>query len=136
MKILGVDYGRAKIGLAIADGPLAEPHSVLKVNSFEDALKKVEQVVQVMKVEKVIVGVSEGEMGKEQEKFASLLGKRLNMEVVTWDEALSTFDAQQISREAGLGPKKRREMEDAFAAAIMVQSYLDHGTTTEGSSSI
>lgn len=118
-KLLGIDYGRSKIGLALGIGSLAEPFKVIHVDSFEDAIGKVIQVIKVEQVDKVIVGVSEGEMGEESEKFAESIG------AITFDETLSTQDAQRMSREVGVGQKKRHEMEDAYAAAIMLQNYLD-----------
>lgn len=126
MRILGVDYGRAKIGLALADGPLAQPLSTVKISDREDAFAKIERVVKVEGVDRVVVGVCEGKMGKEQHEFAqSLKEKLLRVLVVTWDETLSTQDAQSLAREAGVGRKKRQDLEDAFAAAVMLQSYLD-----------
>ena len=119
MKILGIDYGRSKIGLAIADGTLSDPLKVIRVSSFDDAIQKVLQVLQVEQVDKIVVGVSEGEMGEESKKFAKEIGAE------TFDETLSSQDAQRLSREAGIGQKKRHEMEDAYAAAIMLQNYLD-----------
>jgi putative transcription antitermination factor YqgF len=119
MKTLGIDYGRSKIGLAIADGPLADPWKVIRVNSFEEAVKKAKEAVAEISAEKVVVGLSEGGMGEESKKFAESLG------AVTFDETLSTQDAQRMSREARVSQKKRREMEDAYAAAVMLQNYLD-----------
>lgn len=125
MITLGVDYGRAKIGLAIGTGIIAEPLKVVRVSSWEDILEQVEQVVQVEQVEQVVVGVSEKEMGDEQKKFARLLQKKLSVPVVTWDETLSTHDAQTKAIEAGLSRQKRKKMEDAYAAAVVLQSYLE-----------
>lgn len=118
-KILGIDYGRRKIGMAISDGPLAEPWKVIRVNGFDDAVEKVLQVLQVEKVEKIVVGVSEGEMAEESKNFA----KEFKADI--FDETLTSQDAQRLSKEAGIGRKKRREMEDAYAASIMLQNYLD-----------
>ena len=122
MKILGIDYGRSKIGLAISEGTLAEPWKVIRVDSFEDAVGKVMQVIKVEQVEKVVVGISEGKMGEESKKFAEKIGAE------TFDETLTSLDAQTLSREAGIGQKKRREMEDAYAASIMLQNYLDQNS--------
>jgi putative Holliday junction resolvase len=125
MKILGVDYGRSKIGLAVSEGKLAEPLRVIKVKSFDDATEKVLHVIQALQVEKVVVGVSEGEMGEESKKFASLISNR-NSEISVdfFDETLSSIDAQTMSREAGIHRKKRKDMEDAYAATIMLQNFL------------
>jgi len=125
MKILGIDYGRSKIGLAIADGSLAEPMSVIRYSDTRMLEDKLMKVIEDNSIEKVVVGISEGEMGEESETFASKLRSSLIVPVEIFDETLSTQDARRMSREAGIGPKKRREMEDAYAAAIMIQNYLD-----------
>lgn len=125
MKILGVDYGRSKIGLAIAEGPLAEPLSVVRVGSMADAVEKIRKVSEVNEVEKVIVGISENQIADEQRSFAQKL-RESGLDVIEWDETLSTQDAQAFAIQSGVGQKKRREMEDAFAAAIVVQSFLDN----------
>jgi len=113
MKILGIDYGRKKIGLAIAEGSLAEPWRVVK----PEALKK---ILENESFDKIIVGVSSGQMGEEQKKFAKSIGAE------TFDETLTTKEAQKLSIEAGINRKKRRGMEDAFAAALILQDYLDN----------
>lgn len=125
MKLLAIDYGRARLGLAKAEGPLAEAYRVMRVKSIEDAAKKVAKIARAGGAERVIVGVSEGEMGREQEEFAHNLSTFLDVPVETWDETLSTQDAQAFAIQMGIGRKKRREREDAYAAAIMLQSYLD-----------
>ncbi len=112
MKILGIDYGRSKIGLALAEGSLATPWKVVRASELRRILEK-------ENFDKIVVGVSEGEMGEESKEFAEGLGAE------TFDETLTSQDAQRLSLEAGLSRKKRRGMEDAFAATIMLQSYLD-----------
>jgi len=119
MRLLGIDYGRRKIGLAISEGKLAEPWKVIKVNNFEEAVIKVLQVLQVLQVDKVIVGISENKMAEESKKFAKRIGAE------TFDETLSTHDAQRVSIEAGMKRKKRKGMEDAYAATLILQGYLD-----------
>lgn len=99
MKILGIDYGRKKIGLAIAEGSLAEPYRVLRVDNYLDAIKKVEQVTKGLQIDLLVVGISEGEMGEESKRFAEEIGAE------TFDETLSTQDAQRLSMEAGV-PRK------------------------------
>lgn len=119
MKILGIDYGRRKIGLAVSEGKLAEPLKVIKIDDFNDGVEKVKKEAESIKAEKLIVGLSEGEMGEEQKQFAKKMGAE------TFDETLSTYDAQNFSIEAGIKRKKRKGMEDAYAAAIILQNYLD-----------
>lgn len=112
MKILGIDYGKAKIGLATAESFLATPWKVIKPSELKKILEQ-------EKFDKIVVGVSEGEMGEESKKFAKEIGAE------TFDETLSTQDAQRLTIESGMNRKKRKEMEDAYAACIMLQNYLD-----------
>ena len=114
------------MGLAIADGPLAEPYKVLKVESVADAVEKVSKVSEVSKVSKVIVGISEGVMAEETHIFLSTLASKLStIPVESSDETLTTQDAQKLAIEAGISRSRRKALEDAFAAAVMLQSYLD-----------
>ena len=119
MKILGIDYGRKKIGLAVSEGVLAEPWKVLRVNNLNDSIQKIEKEIEIEKPDRVVVGVSEGEMGLESKKFAEMVGAE------TFDETLSTHRAQELSMQANIPRKKRKNLEDAYAAAVMLQSYLD-----------
>lgn len=119
MKLLGIDYGRKKIGIATAEGILAQPWKVIQISSFKEAVKKTLQIQKGVGADKTIVGVSEGEMGEESKKFA----ERINAE--TFDETLSTQTAQELSREGRVSRKKRKSLEDAYAAAVMLQSYLE-----------
>lgn len=119
MRILGIDYGRSKIGLAIAENNLSEPLRVVNVSSFEDAITKITKEIESVNATKVVVGVSESEMGEESKRFSEALGAE------TFDETLTSQDAQRLSREAGVPRQKRKSMEDAYAAAIMLQNYLD-----------
>jgi putative Holliday junction resolvase len=119
MKTLGIDYGRSKIGLAIAEGSFSEPWKVIRVSSFDDAVQKIKKEITTEKFDKTVVGVSEGDMGAESKKFAEELG------AVTFDETLTSKDAQKLSIEAGINRKKRHKMEDAYAASLMLQNYID-----------
>ena len=126
MKILGIDYGRSKIGLAIADGPLAEPMGVIGYTDTKTLEDKLIKVIDENDIEKIVVGVSEGEMAKETEEFIKTIRLTLpSIPCEAFDETLSTQDAQRMSIEAGIAQKKRHEMEDAYAAAVMLQNFLD-----------
>ncbi len=126
MKILGIDYGRSKVGLALADGPLAEPLKVIRYKDGDLLINEIKKIIEKEEIEKVVVGVSEGEMGEESKNFALAISHLpLAISVETFDETLTSHDAQTLSIEAGIGRKKRKEMEDAYAAAIMLQNYLN-----------
>lgn len=119
MKFLGVDYGRKKIGLAISDGVLAEPWKVIRYKDIKILREQIKKIIEKEKIRKVIVGVSENEIGEESKQFANLLGAE------TFDETLTSHDAIRLSIQGGIKRKKRKEMEDAYAATIMLQNYLD-----------
>lgn len=120
MKLLGIDYGRRKIGLAVSNGKLAEPFQVIRYKDYDKMIAHIQRIIEKQKIEKIVVGVSEGEMAEESRSFAK------KFEAETFDETLSSHDAQIMSIQSGMGRKKRREMEDAFAASIMLQSYIDN----------
>ena len=113
------------MGLALADGPLAEPLKVIRYADTKVVAEQIKKFITGNCIEKVVVGVSEGEMGRESKNFSFSFGKMLKIPVETFDETLSTQEAQILSREAGIHQKKRHEMEDAYAATIMLQNYLD-----------
>ena len=125
MQLLGIDYGRKKIGLALSGGKLAEPYEVLKVRFIDEGVEKVGEVVKEKKVKKIVVGISEGKMAEEAKAFGEKVGYLTNKPVVFQDETLSTLDAQELSIKAGIKRKKRKQLEDAYSAALILQSYLD-----------
>ncbi|KKQ97681.1 MAG: hypothetical protein UT24_C0010G0017 [Candidatus Woesebacteria bacterium GW2011_GWB1_39_12] len=127
MHILGIDYGRKKIGLALADSEsdLAEPYRVIRFNLIEEAIKIIEKVVQVEQVGQVVVGISEGKMAEETKNFGKKLRDKLGIPVTFQDETLTTQDAQRLSIEAGIKRKKRKNLEDAYSAALILQDYLN-----------
>lgn len=118
MRILGIDYGKAKIGLAIADGPLAEPLGVLNTNQWEKGLGR---IIQEQGIEKIVLGLSEGLMAEETKVFAKRLGEITNLPIDFQDETLTSQEAVVKMRQIG----KKDFEEDAVAAAIILQNYLD-----------
>ena len=124
MRLLGIDFGRAKIGLAVSEGLLAEPYSVVRYEDEKELLEKIKVLVDKEKIDKVVVGVSEGKSAEEATSFGEKL-RELGLEIIFFDETLSTVSAQELSREAGMKRKKRKALEDAFAASVMLQSFLD-----------
>ncbi len=125
MSILGIDYGRRKIGLAISEGFLSEPLKVIRYKKREEAFKEIKSIVLREKVEKIVIGISEGEMLLETKDFAEELAKVVEVPVDYQDETLSTYDAKNLSFGAGIKRKKRRFMEDSYSAALILESYLE-----------
>ncbi len=116
MKYLGVDYGLKRIGLAISEGELASPWQVVDAKNFSEIIKKIS-------FKKIIVGLPEGKMGKNVVKFVNSL-KKQGFAVETADETLSSKRALEVMIGQKAGQKKRRS-NDAAAAAIILQDYLD-----------
>ncbi len=126
MKLLGIDYGRKKIGLSISGGKLAEPYQVIRYANYEKMIAHIQRIVERLKIERIVIGMSENEMGEEIKKFGeSVKLSNISTEVEFCDETLSSHDAIEMSVAGGMSRKKRKEMEDAFAASIMLQSYID-----------
>lgn len=123
MKYLGVDFGPRRIGLAISEGELASPLYSIKVKGLKDAIKKVSQFAHERGFTKIVVGLPEGKMGETVLGFVNGL-ERVGMDVETADETLSSHKAleQMISENV---PLKKRRSNDATAAAIILQNYLD-----------
>jgi putative holliday junction resolvase len=127
MKTLGIDYGKKKIGLAVSEGVLAEPLKVIGCENLEEGLGKVIQVVRAEKAKRIVLGISEGKMAEETKKFGKMLQDKLGIPVEFQDETLTTHEAQELSIEAGIKRKKRKSMEDAYSATLILQDYLDSG---------
>ena len=125
MRILGIDYGEKKIGLAFADSFLADPLEVIRADTDEQLLQKVGEVIRDKEIQKVVVGVSQGQIAQKAVEFGKSLEKMFGVQVVFEDETLTTNDAQELSIKAGIKRKKRKQMEDAYAAALILQNYLD-----------
>jgi putative Holliday junction resolvase len=125
MKYLGVDYGRRKIGLAISEGKLAEPWKVIRYKDIKILRDEIKKIATDLETETIVIGISEGEMGEEEKEFSSSL-RKTGISVINWDETLTTQEAQRLSQEAGISRKKRKSLEDAYSAALILQDYLDN----------
>lgn len=123
MRVLGIDFGIAKIGLAIADNGLAQPMGVIK--NHQKTLTKIAQLVEQKEIEKIIIGLSEGKIGQKAKEYGNQLERITGIKVFFQDETLTTREAIAKMIEAGKKKRYRQEKEDAFAAAIILQAYLD-----------
>lgn len=126
MKYLGIDYGKKKIGLAYSEGELASPGEILAISGLSDAVKKVKAVIEKEEIKVVVVGMPEsGEARDITDKFVEeLKSVMLDLEIVPAEETLSTQRGQEIMATLGV-PKAKRKAEDAYAASLILQEYLD-----------
>jgi len=125
-KILGLDYGRVRVGVAVAEGGAARPLKVMRRVAGENLIEEVAELVKKGEFGKVVVGDPGGEIGKEVKGLVEKLEKAVGVLVVRWDETMSSCEAEKMAREAGFRMKKRRKLRDAWAAAVMLQSYLEN----------
>lgn len=123
MKYLGVDFGLKRVGLAQSEGTLASPLQTISVRGVKDAIKKISQFAQDKKVSKIVVGLPEGKLGKTALGFVRGL-KNAGLNVETADETLSSQKAIYKMIEENI-PRGKRQINDAYSAAIILQDWLD-----------
>jgi len=119
MKILGIDYGEAKIGLAISEGEIAGPLQVVS------SKYQVASICQREDVDKIIIGISEGKMAEKTRQFGEELRKITGLPVEYWEETLTSQEAVKKMIEAGKAKRRRKTDEHAVAAALILQDYLE-----------
>ena len=132
MKIMAVDYGTSRTGLAVCDRTefLASPIGVIHDKSFGNTMKKIAAAVEEYDVKQVIVGHplnmdgTQGEKARLCEKLAMMLREIVDVPVYLWDERQSTMQASTYLDEAGVFGKKRKEVNDEVAATVILESYL------------
>ncbi len=133
MRYLGLDLGRATIGLALADDVLrtARALETVRRSGDEKDLAALRRVVEDYEVERAVVGLplhmngDEGRSAQLARAFAGALQERLGLPVELFDERLSTFEAQSRMRARGISAKEGRARVDAEAAAVILQDWLD-----------
>lgn len=132
MKILGIDLGEARVGLAISDdlGMLAHPVETIAVKQTP-VIPRIAEVVASRQVTRIILGLPrnmDGTYGAAAEKvraFAEKLRAAVPCEVKLWDERLSTVAAQRALHESGRNVKQSRQVIDQVAAQMILQGWLD-----------
>lgn len=130
---LGLDVGERRIGVALSDpsGRLASALTTLQARPPTQALLQIERLVAEHSVYEIIIGLPltlRGEIGPQAElvqHFAETLGQRLTLPIHLFDERLTTAAAEQLLRDLGVKPEKRRQQIDQVAAAIILQDFLD-----------
>src|SRR3990172_8100216 len=118
MKILGVDWGEKRIGLALSEGSFAEPFGF--VSSFEELSK----VIRQEGVRQVVLGLREGKHEKRVRELSRRIEEELGVPVILRSEVLTSRQALQKLIEAGKSRKSRANL-DAASAALLLQAYLD-----------
>ena len=130
--LLGIDYGRARIGIAISDELRLLAHPLKTIAQSADAIAEIAKVAGEKSVETIVVGLPKrmsGEHGSaaaEVSAFAEKLRAAVNCRVVPWDERWSTVAAHRALRDAGKKTRDTRGYVDQVAAQMILQGFLDY----------
>ncbi len=131
-KILSIDYGDRRIGLAISDEMKLLARGLPTVDCNKEGIfKRLRQLLDEHNIEKIIIGMPynmDGTIGGQGEKvkhFIEKLKEQIDLPVETLDERLTTISAERIMRDLGIKQKGNKAKKDELAARIILQSYLD-----------
>ena len=134
-RIAGLDYGKARIGLAISDerAILAQPKAFIPAGkTLEETAKRIAgELVKHTPLTAIVIGLPlhmsgrDSPMSEEVRKLAQLLEVLCSVPIVLWDERLSTAQVERGLKEANVSRKKRTPIVDSLTAALILQNYLD-----------
>lgn len=135
MRIMGLDVGSKTVGIALSDelGWTAQGLETIRINeeAKEFGFERIGQLISEYNVTIVVVGLPKnmngtiGPRGEASQFYASELERLFGLEVVLWDERLTTMAAERVLLEADVSRKKRKKVIDKMAAALILQGYLD-----------
>ncbi|MEO8581340.1 MAG: Holliday junction resolvase RuvX [Patescibacteria group bacterium] len=123
MNYLGIDYGTKRIGIARSVGWLAEP--VIIVHQNADAIDQIVALCKEYQIDEIVCGVSEGEMAEATKVFAHALKEQVNLPIHFMDETMSSKEVQKMILASGKKMKDRQEPIDHYAAAHILQQFLE-----------
>ncbi len=135
MRIIGIDYGDSRIGIAVSD-PLGWTAQAIETinwrNRIDEPLERIFEIINSYEAKKVIVGFPKnmngtiGPRGEKTNEFIELLNNKVEgIEIIKWDERLSTVAANRTMNELGVKKSKKRQVVDQIAAVYILQGYLD-----------
>jgi putative holliday junction resolvase len=133
MRILALDHGTKRIGVAVSDemNLIAQPLEFILATPFADFVERLKQVLLEKQVELILVGMprnmngSYGPAAQKVNEFMAALREAVPVTVRTWDERLTSAQANRLLIQGNVRREQRKEKVDKMAAAILLQSYLD-----------
>ena len=136
MRIMGLDYGSVTVGVAISDALLLTAQGIEVIrrkqpDKLRQTLARIEELAKEYEVECIVLGYPKnmnntiGERAEKSEEFAEMLRRRTGLEVVLWDERLTTVAAHQALIEGDVRREDRAKVVDKVAAVFILQGYLD-----------
>ncbi|MFP6868581.1 MAG: Holliday junction resolvase RuvX [Nitrospinota bacterium] len=133
IRIMGVDYGEKRVGLALSDplGITAQPLECIERENDAQVAGELERLIQTHDIERVVVGLpvnlsgNDSPQTKRARRFISRLRKNLGVKIETWDERLSSDEAERALIDMDVRRSRRKERRDIVAAQLILQGYLD-----------
>ena len=136
MRILGLDYGTKTVGVAVSDelgftAQAVETITRKEANKLRKTLARIDELVQQYGIEKIVLGYpkhmnnSSGIRCEETEEFKAMVERRTGLEVIFWDERMSTVAAERTLIEGGVRRENRKTYVDQLAAVFILQGYVD-----------
>lgn len=138
MRIMGLDYGSKTVGIAISD-PLGITAQGIETicrkdeNKLRRTCARIEELIREYEVERIVLGLPKhmnndiGERAERSMEFGKMLERRTGLEVVMWDERLTTVEAERTLIENKVRREDRKKYIDKIAAVFILQGYLDAG---------
>ena len=136
MRIMGLDFGSKTTGVAVSD-PLGITAQGIETitrkdeNKLRQTCARIEELIREYEVGTIVLGYPKnmnntlGERAEETKEFQEMLQRRTGLEVVLWDERLTTMESERILQEGGVRRENRKERIDWMAATLILQSYMD-----------
>lgn len=137
MRILGLDFGSKTVGVAVSDplGITAQGVEIIRrqsENKLRQTLARIEQIIAEYNVERIVLGLPKnmndtcGDRAAKTMEFKAMLERRTGLEVIMWDERLTTVAADRAMMEAGIRRENRKDYVDMIAAEFILRGYLDN----------
>ena len=136
MRIMGLDFGSKTVGVAVSDALLLTAQGVETIQrkspgKLRQTLARLEDLIEEYQVERIVLGFpknmnnTEGERCERTLEFQEMLERRCGLEVILWDERLTTAAADKVLIEGGVRRGNRKSYIDQIAAVLILQGYLD-----------
>jgi putative holliday junction resolvase len=138
-RTLSLDIGSKRTGVACSDeyNLIASPLMVVEAVGLTEWIQRIMEVVEMEEPARIVVGLpldNEGEPGRDAaniRKYIALLRERVQVPVIEWDERYTTVEAERVLLEGNVSRRRRKQVIDKIAAAIILKSYLEHGNHRE-----
>jgi len=138
MRVMGLDYGSVTVGVAMTDptGLICQPLETItrkEEKKLRKTLARIEELVREYQVDEIVLGLpknmddSEGERCMLVREFKDMVERRTGLQVVLWDERLTTVAAEDVLIESGVRRENRKAVIDKIAAALILEGYINSG---------